>query len=86
MSKQRPIGPIDVICNGDLVTDRITQFSGVVTAMTQYLDGRIQVCVQSCELECGKPLEYWFDEGRLIIKQAGAFYADKRPEGIGFRI
>jgi hypothetical protein len=86
-AKQRPIGPIDVICNGDLVSDKITGFTGIVVAMTQYLNGCVQCCVQPQELDGPKPAgDHWFDEQRLVVNKQGEFYVDKRPEGIGFRI
>jgi hypothetical protein len=73
------------ICNGDLVADKITGFSGIVVAMTQYLDGRVQACVQSREMDEVKPgPEHWFDEYRLRIQIPSEFYVDKRPEGLGY--
>lgn len=75
------------ICNGDLVSDKITGLTSIVVAMTQYLSGRIEVCIQPCELVSAKPAQdVWLDEQRLVIDKAGEFYVDKRPEGIWFRL
>jgi hypothetical protein len=51
---------------GKSVTDRITGFSGVVTARTEFLSGSIRMCVESSKSDENGPGEVrWFDERRL---------------------
>jgi hypothetical protein len=51
---------------GANVTDRITGFSGIAIARTEYLYGCVRVCVEHGKLRDGKPIEgQWFDEQRL---------------------
>jgi hypothetical protein len=55
-----------VIQLGDYVKDSISGFEGVVTARTEYQNGNIKLCVETCELDAGKPIaEVWFDAYRV---------------------
>lgn len=53
---------------GDLlgyeVKDVVTGMSGIVTAETVWLNGCVRCEIETCDKE-GKPVEYWFDKGRL---------------------
>lgn len=56
---------------GKIGTDKITGFTGVITATATYLTGCDQLCIQP---KCGKksdayPSANWFDEGRVIISE-----------------
>jgi hypothetical protein len=51
---------------GQVVTDRMTGFSGTVVARTEYLYGCVQICLNPGQLKDRKPLGCeWFDEQRL---------------------
>ena len=53
---------------GAHVHDCISGFTGIVTAYTIYQNGNVKCCVESCELDNGKPIaEQWLDEYRLEI-------------------
>jgi hypothetical protein len=52
---------------GEMVKDKVTGFTGMVMARTEYLNGCVQVLVQpkGCDKE-GKPKEsVWMDEQRF---------------------
>ena len=54
---------------GEYVVDTISGFAGVVTARTEYLHGNIELCVEACELDSGKPIaKVWLDEQRCEVK------------------
>jgi len=53
---------------GGRVKDKITGFTGIVIARTEWLNGCTRVGVQSQELKDGKPIEQqWFDETQVIV-------------------
>lgn len=53
---------------GDLVRDKITGYTGIAVARTEWLHGCVRVTVQSQELKDGKPVETsTFDEPQLAI-------------------
>lgn len=52
---------------GYKVKDNITNFEGVVTARTEYLDQSTSCLVESEKLVDGKPVSAWFEESRLEI-------------------
>ncbi len=53
---------------GATVRDKITGFSGVIRARTQYLTGCNKYAVQATDIREGKPEEWvWFDEGELEV-------------------
>lgn len=59
---------------GDQVKDRITGFSGVVIARTEWLNSCNRITVQPKELKDGKPVEAQvFDEYDLKVVKAAAF-------------
>ena len=63
---------------GDTVKDSITDFTGTVVAITKYLDGYIQLGVQSDKLHNEVPLEVqWFYDTRVIK-------IDKKNNNLGF--
>lgn len=54
---------------GDIVTDRITGFTGTVTGIAEFLYGCKRVLIQPSELKDGKPIEdMWFDDQRVDPK------------------
>ena len=58
---------------GDLVTDRLTPFTGIVTARAEYLYGCKQVLVRADALKDGNPVEgVWMDEGRVEVVERQA--------------
>lgn len=52
----------------ELVKDSVTGFAGVITARCEYLDGDTRYQVE--EMVSGKPVQQWFDEGRLKLDLA----------------
>lgn len=58
---------------GDLARDGITGFTGVVTAITEWLNGCVRVTIQPAGLHEGKPDDsYTFDVERVkAVKGAG---------------
>lgn len=58
---------------GDRVSDRVTGFTGIVTAVASYLFGTDRVQVQAEEINSeGKTVELWFDTDAVVILQSGA--------------
>lgn len=56
---------------GERVTDRITGFTGIVVARTEFLNGCIRVGVQSETLKDGKVLDpEYFDEQQVGPSEA----------------
>lgn len=61
---------------GQRVTDDVTGFKGLVTAITQYQHGCLRVCVQPKADKEGKiPEAQWIDEPQLTGKRP------KKPHG-----
>lgn len=54
---------------GDEVQD-ITGFKGIVTARSEYFNGCRRYCLEKTDDEKGMK-DWWFDEGRLHLVQAG---------------
>lgn len=54
---------------GDVVKDKITNFTGTITGLSSYITGCDQCLVQpkQKEGEVSYPDATWFDEGRLIL-------------------
>ena len=51
---------------GDRVKDKVTGFTGIVIARTEWLYGCVRYGIQAEELKDGKPLEaQWLDEKQL---------------------
>ncbi len=56
---------------GDKLKDKITGFSGVVMARTEWLNGCVRYQLQPTELKAGKMQdEAVFDEGQLVLVKA----------------
>lgn len=57
------------IKNGDIVTDIVTGFTGVVTAISHYINGCVEVLVtpQKCDEKGDYPKSTWLDLKRLKI-------------------
>lgn len=57
---------------GDRAKDRITEFEGVITCITTWLNGCVRVGIQSEKLKDGKPLDAeYFDEVQVEILESG---------------
>ena len=64
---------------GDKVKDIITNFTGIVTAITEYLDGYTQIGIQSEKLKDEIPLDIqWFYANSVIE-------TTKENNSIGFK-
>ena len=68
---------------GDLVKDRISGFSGIVTARSEYLNGCISVLVSPTNLDNdGKKIKgIWFDDVQLEVEEQKAFGSLERATG-----
>ena len=52
---------------GDFVRDEVTNYTGVITAYTNYYGKRPALyMVESCD-RTGRPCEWWCEEGRLTL-------------------
>ena len=73
---------MEIIELGDKVTDKVTGFTGLVTARVKYLNGCVQFCVQPCTGEDGKIPEYHYvDEDQLsVVKKADCILPQKVTE------
>lgn len=71
-------GPIEL---GDEVKDTVTSFSGVVIAITEWLNGCRRMVVQPRQLgEKGQmPSTESIDENQLVITKKGAVVAQNTP-------
>jgi len=57
---------------GKTAADKITGFSGIITARVEFLTGCNRYCIQPKELHDGKPLEsIYFDEAQIEITGEG---------------
>lgn len=53
---------------GDKARDKISGFTGVVVAMTEWLNGCLRITIQPQELKDGKPIEnHTFDAEQIEI-------------------
>ncbi len=53
---------------GDKAKDKITGFSGILTARCEFLTGCNRYCIQPQELKDGRPIEsIYFDEAQIEI-------------------
>jgi hypothetical protein len=67
---------------GDRAKDIVTQFTGIVTARSVFLNGCARVALQSEILKDGIPTEaQWFDEVQLELVEAGVVKAGPRNTG-----
>ena len=61
---------------GDKVKDRITGFTGVVTAISTFLNGCVRMSIQGIALKDGLPtVSEWIDEAQLKLVKAGVIKA-----------
>lgn len=67
---------------GDEVSDSITGFSGIVVAVTAWLNGCVRVTIQPRLLHEGKPIEgQTFDIEQLILVKSAAVPSTKPTGG-----
>ena len=67
---------------GDKAKDKVTGFTGIVTARTVFLNGCVRCGVQSDKLKDGLPTDIqWFDEPQLILVKANAVETGPRDTG-----
>jgi hypothetical protein len=67
---------------GDVVRDRISGFTGVVTSRTEYLNGCVRWAVSPQQLHEGKPIEaQYFDEEQIEAVDAPAVIPMRRATG-----
>lgn len=53
---------------GEFVQDKITQVKGVIIIRSDHLDGTRTYCIQSQEMNAGKPADtFWVTECRLEV-------------------
>jgi len=53
---------------GDEVKDKITDFKGIVTVKSTYLNGCVRVAIQPKELKDGKPIDaHYFDVEQVEV-------------------
>jgi hypothetical protein len=70
---------MDQIQLGCTAKDKITGFTGVVTAKTQWLNGCVRVSLQPRELKDGKPIDsQTFDVEQVEVVDAN-HYAEPAP-------
>ncbi len=53
-----------IIKLNDKMKDKITGYSGTVTAKAEYITGETRYLVESVDCT-GRPTEFWYDESRL---------------------
>lgn len=69
---------------GNMVQDKITGYSGIVTAITYWLNGCTRCGVQSTELEKGLPQEpQWIDAPQLRVISETKNLKSKNQKGPG---
>ena len=67
---------------GDQVRDRVTGYTGIVIAFTQWLNGCNRVTVQAQELKDGKPVDCQaFDVEQMEVLKANALDLSQKPSG-----
>ena len=67
---------------GDRVKDKITGFTGIATAISDYIDGCQQVLINPPVKEDGSFVSgHWFDAERLAIVDKGAVTIDAAQTG-----
>lgn len=69
---------------GDKAKDKITGFSGILTARCEFLTGCNRYCIQPQELKDGKPIDsIYFDEAQIEIISEGISEKDVQGEKKG---
>lgn len=67
---------------GNRVRDRISGYTGIVTARTEFLNQCTRFAVQAEELHAGKPVDaQWFDSVDLIYVDEGILEVAVVPPG-----
>lgn len=60
---------------GDLAKDSISGFEGIVTGITEWLNGCKRVAVSPRELKDSKPIEaQWFDVQQVVVVEKGIYF------------
>lgn len=49
----------------DVVKDKIAGYSGTITAYAVYATGEVRYLVENVDTT-GRPVEWWYDESRLV--------------------
>ena len=52
----------------DLVRDKVTGYSGRITALASYVSGETRYLVENVD-STGRPIEFWYDESRLVKEE-----------------
>jgi hypothetical protein len=66
---------------GNVYEDRISEFTGIATARTEFLNGCVRIALTPKIGEDKKPIETeWFDEQQLIEKKTHHVRSDCSPE------
>lgn len=72
----------DQIHLGDRARDRISKFSGIVVAITEWLNGCRRITIQPEKLDGKKVVEnYTFDAEQVEVIKAGAVVVAPKPVG-----
>jgi hypothetical protein len=67
---------------GDKVKDKITGYEGIITGITNWINGCTTCCVKSQDLKDGLPKEgQWLDEPQLKLVKKSVVNAGKDPGG-----
>jgi len=70
------------IALGDKAECQVTGFKGIVTAISDYIDGCRQVCLTPKVGKDGQVMEsHWFDIERLKVKKQSAINLNSQPTG-----
>lgn len=48
----------------DKVKDKVTNYTGRITAKAEYITGETRYLVENVD-STGRPIEFWYDESRL---------------------
>jgi hypothetical protein len=76
---EEPLVPVNL---GDRAKDKISGFSGIVVARTEWLNGCVRITLQPEYLKEGKIIENQsFDIEQIEVTQPEAFFVQKRPTG-----
>jgi len=51
---------------GDKVKDKVSGFSGIATAKTEWLNKCVRINITAQKLKDGKPVDEWFDEDQIV--------------------
>jgi hypothetical protein len=69
---------------GKRAKDKITGFSGILTARCEYLTGCNRYCIQPTDLQDGKPIDgLYFDEAQIEIISDGILAKDVKGKKNG---